>query len=81
MVLESSGKTGNKIQIGIWKEVKFVFRLALCPYCKTGKRTYELDRHSPFCPYLSFHTGKECAKYEKNDEYKNIFKRILTLLK
>lgn len=47
--------------------------MGLCSNCETGKNTYELDRHSPLCPYISFHNGKECSsmykemKKEKND--------------
>lgn len=37
----------------------------LCSHCKTGKDTYELDRRSPECPYLSFHNGDECCMYKR----------------
>ena len=47
-----------------------MFRRKLCPNCKTGKYTYELDRHSPECPYLACHNGRKCAMYEKLDEPK-----------
>ena len=47
-----------------------MFRRKLCPHCKTGKYTYELDRHSPECPYLACHNGRKCAMYEKLDEPK-----------
>ena len=40
-------------------------RKKLCPHCKTGKHTYELDCHSPVCPYLCCHNGKKCSMYEK----------------
>lgn len=45
-------------------------RKKLCPHCKTGKYTYELDRHSPVCPYFYCHNGKKCAMYKKLDEPK-----------
>lgn len=47
-----------------------MFRRKLCPHCKTGKYTYELDRHSLECPYLACHNGRKCAMYEKLDEPK-----------
>ena len=45
-------------------------RKKLCPHCKTGKYTYELDRHSPVCPYFYCHNGKKCAMYKKLNEPK-----------
>ncbi len=44
-----------------------MFKRKLCPHCKTGKYTYELDPHSPECPYLSLHNGRKCSMYEKLD--------------
>ena len=35
----------------------------LCPICQTGKETYRLDPHEPFCPYILLHTGSKCPKY------------------
>lgn len=32
-------------------------RRKLCPHCKTGKYTHELDSRSPECPYLACHNG------------------------
>ncbi len=32
----------------------------LCPICQTGKETYELDKKSPCCPYLTCHKLKSC---------------------
>lgn len=54
------------------------FKRKLCPHCKTGKRTYELDRRSPECPYMHCHDGEKCIMYEKLDKGKaqNIFGRI-----
>ena len=47
-----------------------MFRRKLCPHCKIGKYTYELDSRSPECPYLACHNGRKCAMYEKLDESK-----------
>ena len=40
-----------------------MFRRKLCPHCKTGKYTYELDSRSPECPYLCCHNGRKCVMY------------------
>ena len=45
-----------------------MFRRKLCPRCKTGKYTYELDRTSPECPYLGCYKGRKCAMYVKLDK-------------
>ena len=42
-----------------------MFKRKLCPKCKTGKYTYELDRRSPVCPYIGCHNGKKCPMYVK----------------
>lgn len=42
----------------------------LCPSCKTGQYTYELDKRSPVCPYLGCHNGKQCPMYVKLDKPK-----------
>ena len=36
----------------------------LCPNCKTGFDTYNLDKHSLVCPYLDCHNGKTCSMFE-----------------
>ncbi len=36
----------------------------LCPNCRTGADSYRIDSRSPFCPYLSLHTGQACARFE-----------------
>ncbi len=36
----------------------------LCPHCKTGADAIKLDPYEPMCPYLEFHNGTACTKYE-----------------
>lgn len=57
------------------------FHKQLCPHCKNGKRTYELDEQSPMCPYLACHNGKTCAMFEKlkTPEEKRFWNRIKKL--
>lgn len=45
----------------------------LCPKCKTGKYTYELDKRSPMCPYIGCHNGKKCSMYAKDKPQKSGF--------
>lgn len=42
-----------------------MFKRKLCPKCKMGKYTYELDKRSPVCPYIGCHNGKKCSMYVK----------------
>ena len=42
-----------------------MFKRKLCPTCKTGKYTYELDRRSPVCPYIGCYSRKKCPMYDK----------------
>ncbi len=35
----------------------------ICPGCKTGKESYEVDRHSETCPYISSWHDGECSFY------------------
>ena len=57
------------------------FHKQLCPHCKNGKRTYELDEQSPMCPYLACHNGKTYAMFEKlkMPEEKRFWNRIKKL--
>ena len=45
-----------------------MFKRKLCPKCKTGKYTYELDKRSPMCPYIDCYNGKKCPMYVKLEE-------------
>ncbi len=44
-----------------------------CPICLTGKRTYELDKKSPFCPYINCYKAKEnkCCFFVNMSEKKD----------
>ena len=39
-----------------------------CPNCKTGADALKLDRCEPMCPYMEYHNGTACAKYEPMPE-------------
>lgn len=36
----------------------------LCPKCKTGLESYQLDPKSEACPYLAYHNGETCIFYK-----------------
>lgn len=43
---------------------KFFYKNQICPTCKTGKESYELDNHSYACPYISCLKDGKCSFYE-----------------
>jgi len=49
----------------------------LCSRCKTGKAMYELDKSSPFCPYLELHNGKTCSMFVELEKEKSLLKKLL----
>ena len=64
------------------------FKKQICPRCKTGKYTYDLDPKSDVCPYIGCWKRNKCSFYKPlNKEPKNgIFsgfknKRSVTLKK
>ena len=45
----------------------------LCPKCKTGKETYELDNLSDNCPYLGCYKNNKClffVPFENSPDHK-----------
>lgn len=36
----------------------------ICPKCKTGKDSYDLDKHSESCPYIGFWKDGKCQFFE-----------------
>ena len=41
-----------------------IWEKQICPRCKTGKDSYELDKRSEACPYISCWKNGKCAFYE-----------------
>ena len=54
-----------KMRIKQKENVMFGRKKYLCSSCKTGKESFELDRHSEMCPYISFYNckKKKCNYY------------------
>lgn len=40
----------------------------LCSHCETRKKSYELDPHSPVCPYLHCRSRRKCTMFKKLEE-------------
>lgn len=39
------------------------WRKQICPRCKTGKESYDLDSHSEACPYIGCWKKGKCPFY------------------
>jgi len=54
----------------------------LCTNCKTGKESYELDKHSEACPYIGCYKFKKnrCNYYKPLETEKSLFYKILGLI-
>ena len=50
-----------------------MFKKKLCPKCKTGKYTYELDKRSPVCPYIGCYRNKRCSMFVRIEPKKDGF--------
>ncbi len=55
-------------------------KVKLCENCETGRRTYELDCRTAFCPYLFHYKSKGCLYY-KPIEKSEVSKERISLLK
>lgn len=42
----------------------FKEKIYLCTNCKTGQKTYGLDSHSEFCPYISCYNKNNCPFFQ-----------------
>ena len=55
------------------------FRKQICPRCKTGKYTYDLDPKSEVCPYIGCWRRNKCHFYKplNKTSQKGFLNRIL----
>ena len=55
------------------------FRKQICPRCKTGKYTYDLDLKSEVCPYIGCWRRNKCHFYKplNKTSQKGFLNRIL----
>lgn len=47
---------------------KMFFKKQICPKCKVGKESYELDRHSETCPYIGYWKDGKCQFFKPLDK-------------
>ena len=47
-------------------------KMFICPKCKVGKESIELDNKSIFCPYIDLHNGDTCKKFSPIENINNI---------
>lgn len=69
-----SGRSDEQANIENNGAVNDLFNKKICPRCKTGKYTYDLDPKSDACPYI------ECWKRNKCPFYKPLSKDDKTCL-
>ena len=56
------------------------FKKQICPRCKTGKYTYDLDPKSDVCPYIGCWKRNKCSFYKPlNKEPKMAFLAVLRI--
>ena len=46
-----------------------LFKKKICPRCKTGKYTYDLDPKSATCPYICCWKRNKCSFYKPLDKH------------
>ena len=46
-----------------------LFNKKICPRCKTGKYTYDLDPKSEVCPYIGCWRRNKCSFYKPLDKH------------
>ena len=48
---------------------EMIWNKQICPRCKTGKWSYELDRHSEACPYIHCWRRNKCSFYKPLEKH------------
>ena len=58
--------------------VEMFWKKQICPRCKTGKASFELDRHSVMCPHIGSWKNGKCHFFEpiEKSSKMNIFNKI-----
>ena len=47
---------------------KMFIKKQICPKCKVGKESYELDRLSETCPYIGYWKDGKCQFFQPLDK-------------
>lgn len=55
----------------------------ICSHCKIGKDSFELDKQSVECPYITCHNGESCPMFKAVEApgYKGFLARLKNRLK
>lgn len=59
-----AGRSDEQANIENNKGANGLFNKKICPRCKTGKYTYDLDPKSDACPYIECWNRNECPFYK-----------------
>ena len=56
-----------------------MFNKKICPRCKTGKYTYDLDPKSDACPYIECWRRNKCSFYKPLDKHSksSLFHKVI----
>ena len=56
-----------------------LFKKKICPRCKTGKYTYDLDPKSETCPYICCWKRNKCSFYKPLDKHSksSLFHKVI----
>ena len=70
-----AGRSDEQANIENNEGANDLFKKKICPRCKTGKYTYDLDPKSEACPYIGCWRRNKCHFYKplEKDSKKGIF--------
>ena len=63
-----AGRSDEQTDMENNKGANDLFNKKICPRCKTGKYTYDLDPKSDACPYISCWRRNKCSFYKPLDK-------------
>ena len=60
-------------------DMELFFKKQICPRCKTGKYTYDLDPKSEACPYIGCWRRNKCSFYKPLDKHSksSLFHKVI----
>ena len=64
-----AGRSDEQANIENNEGANDLFNKKICPRCKTGKYTYDLDPKSEACPYIGCWRRNNCSFYKPLDKH------------
>ena len=64
-----AGRSDEQANIENNEGANDLFNKKICPRCKTGKYTYDLDPKSEACPYIGCWRRNKCSFYKPLDKH------------